>query len=296
MPFIMPSVKQSLILAAMALALVGCSPLAPLNFVISDDHYTLLANQAYGEHERQKLDVYFPRENIQSAPVVVFYYGGSWRGGERENYAFVGEALAAHGMIAVIADYRVYPDVTYPAFLHDSAAAVAWAYKERQHWQKQPQPLFVMGHSAGAYNAAMLALDDRWLAEQNLSRDILSGWIGLSGPYDFIPIINPKVKPVFHHPDTPKASQPLFHASSSSPPALLLAATPDKLVDPKRNTLQLADELRSVGVKVETSTFESLNHYTIVLALARPFQGWEPIIQQVQAFVFDQAGSAPSAD
>lgn len=296
MPFIVPSVKQSLILAAMALALVGCSPLAPLNFVISDKHYTLLADQAYGDNQRQKLDVYFPKENIQSAPVVVFYYGGSWRGGERGNYAFVGEALAAHGMIAVVVDYRVYPEVTYPAFLQDSASAVAWVEKERQQWQDQPQPLFVMGHSAGAYNAAMLALDDRWLAEQNLSRDILSGWIGLSGPYDFIPIVNPQVKPVFHHPDTPEDSQPLFHASASSPPALLLAATPDKLVDPKRNTLQLADKLRDDGVSVETDTFESLNHYTILLAMARPFQAWEPIIQQVQAFTFDQAGTTVPSD
>lgn len=292
----MLSIKQSLILATMALALVGCSPLAPLNLVISDKHYTLLADQAYGDNQRQKLDVYFPLENVQQAPVVVFYYGGSWRGGERANYAFVGEALAAHGMIGVIADYRVYPEITYPAFLQDSAAAVAWVMQERGQWQDQPQPLFVMGHSAGAYNAAMLALDDRWMAEQGLGREIFSGWIGLSGPYDFIPIINPQVKPVFHHPDTPEDSQPLFHANASSSPALLLAATPDKLVDPERNTLQMANRLKEAGVSVQTGTFESLNHFSILLAMARPFQSWEPIIQQVQEFVFAQTGADASTD
>tara|TARA_R110000822_G_scaffold34103_21_gene97123 strand:- start:2436 stop:3326 length:891 start_codon:yes stop_codon:yes gene_type:complete len=296
MSFIIPSIKQSLLLATMALALVGCSPLAPLNFVISDKHYRLLADQPYGENERQKVDVYFPLENLEQAPVVVFYYGGSWRDGERGNYAFVGEALAAHGMIGVIADYRVYPEITYPDFMHDSAAAVAWVEKERQQWQKEPQPLFVMGHSAGAYNAAMLALDDRWLGAEGLSRDILSGWIGLSGPYDFIPIINPQVKPVFHHPDTPEDSQPLYHAKADSPPALLLAATPDKLVDPDRNTRQLAARLKELGVSVETDTFESLNHFSILLAMARPFQSWEPIIQRVQQFVFDQTGSTATAD
>lgn len=292
----MPSLKQSLLLAAMALALVGCSPLAPLNFVISDKHYRLLADQAYGDQERQKLDVYFPRENLQQAPVVVFYYGGSWRGGERGNYAFVGEALTARGIIAVIPDYRVYPDITYPAFLQDSAAAVAWVQKHRGEWQSESTSLFVMGHSAGAYNAAMLALDDRWLGEQHLSKDILSGWIGLSGPYDFIPIINPQVKPVFHHPDTPEDSQPLYHANGDSPPALLLAATPDKLVDPERNTRQLADRLRQDGVSVTTDTFKSLNHFTILLAMARPFQSWEPIIQQVQQFVLDHTGSGTDGD
>ncbi|WP_339648320.1 alpha/beta hydrolase [Halopseudomonas pelagia] len=250
----MSSIKQSLILAAVALALAGCSPLAPLNFVISDKHYTLLADQAYGDNERQKLDLYFPLENVQQAPVVIFYYGGSWRSGERGNYAFVGEALAAHGMIAVIADYRVYPEIAYPAFLQDSAAAVAWVEKERAQWQDEPQALFVMGHSAGAYNAAMLALDDRWMAEHGLTSDIFSGWIGLSGPYDFIPIINPQVKPVFHHPNTPEDSQPLYHAKAGSSPALLLAATPDKLVDPERNTLQLAARLKEAGVSVQSGT------------------------------------------
>ncbi|MFO7703797.1 MAG: alpha/beta hydrolase [Halopseudomonas sp.] len=292
----MPSIKHSLILAAMALALVGCSPLAPLNLVISDQHYSLLADQAYGANPRQKLDVYFPLENVQQAPVVIFYYGGSWRGGKRGNYAFVGEALAAHGMIAVIADYRVYPEITYPAFMQDSAAAVAWVVKQRSQWQDEPQALFVMGHSAGAYNAAMLALDDRWMAEQGLTRAIFSGWIGLSGPYDFIPIINPQVKPVFHHPNTPADSQPLYHVKADSPPALLLAATPDKLVDPERNTLQLAAKLKQAGVRVQADTFESLNHFSILLAMARPFQGWEPIIQQVQQFVFAQAGTEAAAD
>jgi len=143
----------------------------PLNFVISDKHYRLLADQPYGENERQKVDVYFPLENLEQAPVWwCSITAGSWRGGERGNYAFVGEALAAHGMIGVIADYRVYPEITYPDFMHDSAAAVAWVEKERQQWQKEPQPLFVMGHSAGAYNAAMLALDDRWLGAEGFEQ------------------------------------------------------------------------------------------------------------------------------
>lgn len=278
------------LLCTLLFVLAGCSPLAPLNLVIPDDGYRVLADQAYGDNPRQRLDVYLPRENLQQAPVVVFYYGGSWRGGKRQNYAFVAEALAARGIITVIPDYRVYPEVRYPDFLRDNAAALAWVERERRNWQDEPQGLFVMGHSAGGYNAAMLALDDRWLAEHNLSRAQLSGWIGLAGAYDFIPIINPRVKPVFHHPDTPEDSQPLFHADASSPPALLLAASPDRLVDPQRNTGQLSEKLRGEGVSVDSDVFPSLNHFTLVLAMARPFQGWEPIADRVRDFVFAQDG------
>lgn len=278
------------LLYALLLVLAGCSPLAPLNMVIPDGEYRVLADQAYGDNPRQKLDVYLPRENLQQAPVVVFYYGGSWRGGKRQNYAFVAEALAARGIITVIPDYRVYPEVRYPDFLRDNAAALAWVERERHNWQDSPQGLFVMGHSAGGYNAAMLALDARWLAEQDLSREQLSGWIALAGAYDFIPIINPRVKPVFHHPDTPEDSQPLFHANASSPPALLLAASPDRLVDPERNTGQLSEKLRGADVSVDSQVYPSLNHFTLLLAMARPFQGWEPIADQVRDFVFAQDG------
>ncbi|PKM05527.1 MAG: esterase [Gammaproteobacteria bacterium HGW-Gammaproteobacteria-6] len=282
-----PSLRYPCLL--LVLLLQACSPLAPLNLIIPDSSYRVLNDQAYGDQPRQKLDVYFPRQGLQEAPVVVFYYGGSWRGGKRENYVFVAEALARRGIITVVADYRVYPEVRYPDFLIDSAAALAWVEEARQSWQQTPQPLFVMGHSAGAYNAAMLALDQRWLQQQGLEPEVLAGWIGLAGPYDFIPIINPRVKPIFHHPDTPADSQPLFHAGSHSPPALLLAASPDRLVDPQRNTGQMVEALREAGVRVETQVFPSLNHFSIMLAMAKPFEDWEPIADQIAEFVMDPA-------
>jgi acetyl esterase/lipase len=276
-------------LVAFAVLSMGCSPLAPLNAVITKDTYTLLADQPYGDDERQRLDVYLPVDGLNEAPVVVFFYGGSWRNGDRADYAFVGEALASRGIITVVADYRVYPEVTYPAFVQDSAAATAWTRAHQQDWQAQSQPLFVMGHSAGAYNAAMIALDARWLAAHDLTPSMLAGWIGLSGPYEFLPIINSDVKPVFHHPNTPKQSQPYYHAGPDSPPALLMAATPDKLVDPQRNTGQLAEALREAGVNIETHYYKSLHHVTIVLVMAKPFQWWEPIVDQVHDFVMRQS-------
>lgn len=288
--------SAKILLALLAVLSTACSPLAPVNLLVPDDTYILLPDQAYGENDRQKLDVYMPLEGVAEAPVVVFFYGGSWRNGDRADYAFVGEALASRGIITVVADYRVYPEVTYPAFVEDSAAATAWVRKQQDTWQTRRQPLFVMGHSAGAYNAAMLALDERWLGEHGMSPQHLAGWIGLSGPYEFLPIINPDVKPIFHHPDTPETSQPYYHAGPQSPPALLMAATPDKLVDPQRNTGQLTEKLRSAGTAVETHYYESLHHLTIIVVMADPLQWWEPVVDQVQEFVMRHSSSSSAAD
>tara|TARA_R110000764_G_scaffold138885_9_gene226895 strand:+ start:79243 stop:80196 length:954 start_codon:yes stop_codon:yes gene_type:complete len=278
--------------------LTGCSALSPVNWLASHDGYQKLSNQSYGELPRQQLDVYLPEKLEPGAPVVVFYYGGSWSSGERAQYRFVGQALASRGIITVIPDYRLYPEVRYPDFLRDSAKALAWTKAHQSDWQQEPGPLFVMGHSAGAYNAAMLALDPRWLAEEQLSPEMLSGWIGLAGPYDFLPIRNPDVQPVFYHPDTPVDSQPLVHASAKSPPALLLAGSEDDLVDPERNTRQLAQALREQGVAVESDVLDDLGHIKILLTLASPFQHWAPVIEQVSCFISAQAGpeaSSPSS-
>ncbi|MBL4834168.1 MAG: alpha/beta hydrolase [Pseudomonas sp.] len=285
-----------LMLLPLALLGTACSPLAPVNFLVTDDTYRLVPDQPYGDAERQKLDVYLPLTDLAEAPVVVFFYGGTWRNGNRADYAFVGEALASRGIITVIPDYRVYPEVTYPAFLEDSAAATVWVKQQQASWQSQPQPVFLMGHSSGAYNAAMLAMDERWLGEHGLSPENLAGWIGLSGPYEFLPIINPDVKPIFPYPDTPQETQPFFHADADSPPALLLAATPDKLVDPERNTGQLTEKLRRAGVEVETHYYPSLHHLTIIVVMADPLEWWEPVAEQVHDFVRRySSGSSASA-
>jgi acetyl esterase/lipase len=179
------------------MVLTGCSPVRLLNALTPDDTFHRTAGIAYGADPRQKLDVYMPRQPLEGAPVVVFFYGGSWNSGDRGDYAFVGEALASRGIVAVLADYRLYPQVRYPLFLEDSAQAVAWTRAHIRAFSGNPQRLYLMGHSSGAYNAAMLALDPSLLGAVGMSSKDLSGWIGLAGPYDFLPIKNADVRPVF---------------------------------------------------------------------------------------------------
>ncbi len=99
------------------------------------------------------------------------------------------KALARRGYVAVLPDYRIYPQARYPDFLDDGARAVRWAKDNATRFGGDPQKLFLMGHSAGAHIAAMLALDATWLQKVGLvpGRDI-AGLIGISGPYDFLPL------------------------------------------------------------------------------------------------------------
>lgn len=267
------------------LVLSACSPVKLLNALTPDSTFDKTAGIAYGDDPRQKLDVYVPRHALPDAPVVVFFYGGSWNSGAREDYNFVGEALASRGIVAVVADYRLYPQVRYPLFLQDAARAVAWTKANIREFSGNPQRLYLMGHSSGGYNAAMLALDGDLLAAAGMSPKDLRGWIGLAGPYDFLPIENPAVRPVFFWPNSPPQSQPINHVSRDAPPALLIAASRDELVNPTRNTGGLAHKLRAAGVPVQDFYYSRPNHITLVATLSRPLRGLAPVLDQVVGFI-----------
>ena len=283
--------KHLLLWSALALVSLGvlaaCAPVATLNALTPSGTHTLTADVPYGPLPRQHLDIYRPTAPapVAGRPVVVFFYGGSWNRGDRQDYKFVGEALASKGMIAILADYRLYPQVRYPDFLTDCAQALAYSLDHAKALGGDPARVFVMGHSAGAYNAAMLALDDRWLKATGHSPTELAGFIGLAGPYDFLPMTNPDAQPVFFHPNYPAGSQPIDRASKAAPRSFLAAPKEDKLVNPHRNTEGLAAKLKEAGVDVTLKTYERVNHMTLAAAFARPLRWLAPVLDDVAVFV-----------
>jgi acetyl esterase/lipase len=237
-------------------AIVACSPLTAINALTPSSTYRKTANIAYGTDSRHQLDVYSPTAQNSNAlaPVVVFFYGGNWNAGSRSDYEFIGE--------------------------------VAWTAREIKKYGGDPQRLFVMGHSAGAYNAAMVALDRRLLSAYGMTPQALSGWIGLAGPYDFIPIENQDTQPVFFHPNTPPKSQPINQVTDKAPPALLIASNKDHLVNPVRNTGGMAKRLREAEVSVTEIYYDKTSHTTLVAAMSRPLRGLAPVLDAVEQFVF----------
>lgn len=265
-----------------ALALSGCSPADALNFVAWRDGLAISHSVAYGEGARRTLDVYRPG-NVGALPVVVFFYGGSWQSGNKELYQFVGAALARRGYVAVIPDYRLYPDVRYPQFLEDGARAVRWAKDNAARFGGDPDKIFLMGHSAGAYIAAMLALDSRWLEAVGISPDRgIAGLIGISGPYDFLPLRQGTLRTIFGGNDP--TTQPISHISPGAPPALLLTGAKDGLVDPG-NSPRLAARLQAAGDAVTLRTYRWVGHLSIIGTFSPLLRFLAPVERDVDAFI-----------
>jgi acetyl esterase/lipase len=265
------------------LLLTGCSPASILNSFVSRTGVDISRSVAYGGGSRRTLDIYRPAD-AAAAPVVVFFYGGSWQSGDKSLYTFLGAALAQRGYVAVVPDYRVYPEVRYPAFLEDAAAAVRWTRDNAAHFGGNPNKLFVMGHSAGAYIAAMLALDGRWLAQTGLDPDRdLAGLIGVSGPYDFLPLRDETLKVIFGGADRP-ATQPISHVSRGAPPSLLVTGDADNMVDPD-NAARLAARLRAAGDDAAVVTYPHVGHIAAVAAFAGPLRFLAPVLRDVDGFI-----------
>ncbi|MEP6899175.1 MAG: alpha/beta hydrolase [Rhodanobacter sp.] len=230
------------------------------------------------------LDVYRP-DDATHAPVVVFFFGGSWKSGKRQWYAWVGEALAKRGMVVVIPDYRLWPEVKLDGFMQDGAHAVAWTHAHAADYGGDPNHLFVMGHSAGAHIGALLATDAHWLATVGMQPRQLAGFIGLAGPYDFLPLTNADYIDMFGSThDEQLRSQPVHFVDGDEPPMLLMQGTTDKIVWP-RNAESLARALRARGEPVELKMYPDIGHLTILFAMSRPLRGKAPVIEDVVQFV-----------
>lgn len=269
--------RRLLSLTPLAL-LTACSGADILNGLTPKEGYRVETAITYGDDERHRLDLYTP-DTGDPAALVVFFYGGSWENGERGDYLFVGEAFASRGIAVAVPDYRLYPEVRYPAFLEDSAAAVAWAHRHHQG------PVFLVGHSAGAYNAIMLALDGRWLGAERLRAcDTLAGAVGLAGPYDFLPLQSASLKDIFGPEETREDTQPINHVNDSAPPLLLLSGDEDGIVSP-RNSRVLAERQEAAGGRVQARFYPGLGHLRLVGALSRPLRGSAPVLDDIVAFV-----------
>lgn len=257
----------------------GCAMLRPglLNAGESD--------VAYGPSARHRMDVYVPRGGGGGQPVVLFLYGGSWAEGAKEAYAFVGDAFAARGFVTAIADYRLVPEVRFPAFIEDCALALRFLRDAAPRYGGAPDRIHLLGHSAGAYNAVMLALNPHYLAAAGLPPRAIRSAVGLSGPYDFLPFDVPATRDAFGAASDPLATQPVAFAGRGAPPLLLATGTDDATVAPL-NSESLARALKEAGARsVVAKFYPGLDHADTVLALSPLLRWVAPVLGDVEAFL-----------
>lgn len=239
----------------------------------------------YADHGRGLADVYLPKKARAGTPIAVFIYGGSWDSGDRSFYRFVGATLASAGIVTVIPDYSVWPDAAWPAFLHDNADAVGWARGAASNWGADPERLFLIGQSAGAYNAAMLCLDPAYLGRVGMDpgQDI-AGMIGLAGPYDFLPLQSDFLKQVFGETGQDPAHQPINLAHGKAPPMLLMVGGEDRVIRPG-NTRRLAQKIVASGGRAEEHIIPGLDHQGSILTILPALRGKAPIFEKMMAFI-----------
>ena len=244
------------------------------------------SNIAFGNDESLQLDVYVPSLTNQ-APVVVFWHGGMWRKGSKDEVRFVGAALAKSGIVAVIPNYRLYPQAQYRDFLDDGAQAVRWTRENAESFGGNAHQVFLMGHSAGAYIASMLAFDDGLSNQRGIPASCVRGLIGLAGPYTFD---RPAVflDDIFGE-SREVAWRPVDIAGADAPPTLLLHGEDDNAVWASE-PVQMAARLTSLGVPVELRIYEGRSHQDMLIAWAPWLRFRAPVREEVRRFVRGEVG------
>jgi acetyl esterase/lipase len=269
----------------------GCTGIAltAANVPAAFGGYTVTHDLPYAAGASHELDIYQPKVRVGSRPIILFLYGGRWSSGSRGQYRFVADALTKHGYVVVIPQYRLYPETLFPGFIEDAAQALAWTHAHAREYGGDPERLFVMGHSAGAHIAAMLNYDEHFLRAAGGEPSWVHGFIGLAGPYDFLPLTDPVLQTMFGPEDRYASSQPINFVDGNEAPALLLHGRDDQIVW-VRNSEHLAAKVRQKGGKVTEKYFDG-----ILAAMSVYFRGRRTVLEEIDEFIERDALNGPEA-
>lgn len=280
--------RRSALMASLSALAAACTPsLGTFDaFTPKDGGARRVVRDAVcGPDPRNRVDVYAPNGAAASAnlPVIVFVYGGSWASGEKNDYQFLGQALASRGFVVAIPNYRLFPAARFPGFIEDCALGVKWVSQNIASHGGDPNRIVLVGHSAGAYNAIMLALDPRYLRAAGVDAHAIRGFAGLAGPYNFFPFDVDSTRNAFGQAPDPRETQPINYARADGPPLLLLWGDRDTTVG-RGNITGMEQAARTAGEAVETKIYPRVDHVGIMLALSVPFRGNAPVLQDVTEF------------
>ncbi len=249
----------------------------------------------FAEKTGLKLDIWAKPDADKKKPVVIFFYGGGWANGARDHYGWAGKALAAKDFIAVVPDYRKVPDVRFPAFVEDGAEAIKWVRDNISRYGGDPSRITISGHSAGAHIAMMLTLDQHYLSDLGVNPQIIRATVGLSGPYDFLPLDSRRSINAMSKWPRLEETQPIHFARADAPPIMVVTSTEDDTVKP-RNAILLSEKLHSLGAFVDFRVYQGLNHEAVAMALSKPFRATAPVLDVTTAFLIEHSQVGPAKE
>lgn len=271
--------------AILAVLAASCVSIGAYNARTPHDEGVLHAanDVAYGEGPRRTLDVYVPQARPTRAPVIVFFYGGGWSSGAKGDYTFAGDAFAAQGFVTFVPDYRVYPEVQFPGFVDDAAAAVRWVEANAERYGGDPNRIVLVGHSAGAHIAMLTALDPHYAERAGFDRRAIRGVVGLAGAYGFDNFDMPLLRNVFGSATDPMRAMPVHFVRGDGPPMLLLHGERDRRV-PVRSSSRMYADASSVGQQAELKIYPGVDHPGIMQALAIARRNEAPVLEDAVTF------------
>jgi acetyl esterase/lipase len=262
--------------AALALAALTCG--GPQGVVVHEDirYY----DGPGPDEDKHLLDLYLPAAG-RDFPVIIFIHGGSWRFGDKDSLLYphgeIGARFARRGVALAVASYRLAPKHKFPAQAEDVARAFAWAWRNAASYGGDPERIFLSGHSAGGHLAALVALDERYLAAEGVPPSAVAGVIGLSGVYD-LELANEEAtwfsrwfvgRAVFGDDlSVLRDASPITYARAGAPPVLLLWGDGDPEYI-RHQPGPMAAALRAAGAEVEAAEIAGRNHYTIISNLGK---------------------------
>ena len=273
--------KRVFLIFLLTVSLGGCTPVQFANSFVRDS-LQVRQDVPYGELERQTLDVY---QTAEAKGIVVFVHGGYWDSGDKTDYVFLADTLTERGFTTVIVNYRLVPEVTFPGYVQDVALALGWVFENLA--TGDAANVFLMGHSAGAHVAALVAFDERYLSEVGLSTRDLSGFVGLAGPYDFLPLAPGDVRSraALGPEENWAQTQPINFVDGTEPPTLLAIGLDDTTVNPA-NSECFAERIERRGGQVTLLRYPGVDHAGLVGALARVGRVIEPaVLRDVTEFL-----------
>jgi len=282
--------RRGLIAPALGALAAACSPLGLLNGLGPRDRTAgrLARDLEYGPDRRQKFDLYGPTKAQGPVPTVVFFYGGGWDSGDRTLYGWAAQALAARGFLVALPDYRLVPEVRFPTFIEDAAAATARVAEVAGQYGGRAERLGVAGHSAGAHLAMMIALDQRYMAATG-QPDLIGAAAGLAGPYEFLPFDVASSINAFGQAPDPLQTQPVTFVRADAPPLWLGHGTADVVVHDEDTTI-LNDRMKAVDGRSEARLYPGLNHADLIATFSPLFRKKAPVLDDVSAFLHRELG------
>jgi acetyl esterase/lipase len=235
---------------------------------------------AFGKAPLHRLDIWSTAQKANKPkPVLVFFYGGGWANGTRTEYSYAARPFVEAGYIVVLPDYRKVPEVRFPGFVEDSAAAVKWVQANIAKYGGDPNRVSVAGHSAGGYNALMLALDPQWLGDRPVQAAI-----SLAGAADFYPFTSKRAIEAMGQAPNPAATQPVNFVRKDAPPILLIHGSEDTVVR-IRNAESLYAKQKAAGGTIAIKPLAGADHNDLVLSLSTLFRGRYPVVAESVAFL-----------